>query len=237
MGRFVYGNVKISKTNWDVFLNLLIKTLLIDASNIDQFLKIILSYRPFVSNRSKQKISIILHRLIEEHLILNHSFEVSWALWIFKSFKIKCESDIIKKIFTSEDYISKLICLDIINAKLYRGRRPSITSLTRDLHSNDLMTDKWLFSYEAIKQGWLNPTRPIIDGNEYMKIMYEYDIKFYNGSNQIKTDFMISDRSTVHKTKLLEFEVDELVKSLNVTKPTSKENAGTKSEEATTAKY
>lgn len=189
--RFEYGNTRINNSEWDFFLNLLIKTLLIDPSNIDQFLRILLSYRPFLATKSKAKISDVLHRIIKEHLILNHSFEVSWALWILKTFNLKCESDLIQSVLRSEDYVSRLICLDIHNNNLIRNNTIRLQHYSSRLNTNDLFTEKWLYTYEAIVQNWLTPTRQIIQGHKYFEILRNQNVHFYDTTKQIDIKFEI----------------------------------------------
>ncbi len=190
--RFEYGNVRIKKNDWDFFLTLLIKSLLIDASNIDQFLRILLSYRLFLTSNSKIKISDILHRIIKEHLILNHSFEVSWALWVLKTFNLKCENNLIKSILRSEDYVSRLICLDINSRNLIKSNTISLKHYSSRLNTNDLFTEKWLYTYESIAQNWLTPTRHIINGHKYFELLKNHSIKFYDTNKQIETRFELN---------------------------------------------
>lgn len=190
--RFEYGNTRIKNSDWDFFLNLIIKTLLIDSSNIDQFLRILLSYQPFLTPKSKNKISDILHRIIKEHLILNHSFEVSWALWILKSLSLKCENNLIRSVLQSEDYISRLICLDIHSRRLINKNTISLSPLASRLITDDLLSEKWLYTYEAIVQNWLTPTRNIIQGHKYFELLRNQNVKFYDTTRQIDTHFLIN---------------------------------------------
>jgi uncharacterized LabA/DUF88 family protein len=189
--RFEYGNTRIKNPDWDFFLNLIIKTLLIDSSNIDQFLKILLSYQTFLTTRSKNKISDILHRIIKEHLTLNHSFEVSWALWILKTLSLKCENDLIKSVLQSEDYVSRLICLDIHSRKLIKNSTISLSPIASKLKTDDLFSEKWLYTYEAMVQNWLTPTRHIIQGHKYFELLKNQNVKFYDTTKQIDTHFEI----------------------------------------------
>lgn len=191
--RFEYGNTIIKNPDWDFFLNLLIKTLLIDSSNIDQFLRIILSYRDFLTTKSRNKISDILHRIIAEHLILNHSFEVSWALWILKTLKLKCENSIIKSVLRSEDYVSRLICLDIHSRNLIKNNNISLNYYSSRLNTDDLFSEKWLYTYEAIVQNWLIPKRQIIQGHKYFELLKNQGVRFYDSNRQIDTKFNFDD--------------------------------------------
>lgn len=196
--RFQFGNVKVNRKHFDIFLTFLLQLLLFDPSNIDQIFKILLSYEYYLNKKRKEKIEFVLNQIIEEHSILNHSFEVSWALWFYKSFKIKCHRDFLTLILKSNDSISKLICLDIINSNLYYGRKPALANLTNSLNSNSLFNEDWLIAYEAYRKNWLNfGTRNIIDTNEFFDILNYFNINFYDSSKQVNTSFSVSPPSEI----------------------------------------
>jgi hypothetical protein len=191
--RFEYGNVKIKRNHFDIFLTFLLQLLLFDPSNIDQIFKILLSYDYYLNKKRKEKIEIVLNQIIEEHSILNHSFEVSWALWCYKSFRIKCHRDFLTLVLESSDNISKLIVLDIIDSKLFKGRKPALAKLTKSLNSTSLFNEDWLIAYEAYRKGWLNfGAIKILDLNEFFDILNYYDVIFYDSSKQIDSNFSVS---------------------------------------------
>lgn len=206
---FEYGNVIIKKDNWNLFLDLLLKVVNSDGSIINKFFKIILSYEVYISKSSKTKIGKTLSRVIKEHLQLTHSFEVSWALWILKSLGIKCDKELIIDVINSEDYISRIICLDIINENLVSGKLSIKTKLLESVSSDDLTTEKWLYTYEAISQGWINPTKKIIESNKYFSLLYNYKVNFYNKNNQIGTNFKV-----ISEIDEPPFDTDELYDNL-----------------------
>lgn len=191
--RFEYGNVKVNRKHFDIFLTFLLQLLLFDPSNIDQIFKILLSYKYYLNKKRKEKIEIVLNQIIEEHSILNHSFEVSWALWFYKSFRIKCNRDFLSLVLQSSDNISKLICLDIINSKLFYGRKPALSNLKNSLNSNSLFNEDWLIAYEAYRKKWLNfGTKKILDLNEFFEILDYYDVSFYDTTKQVSLNFTVT---------------------------------------------
>lgn len=184
---FKSGDVAIIKEDWQLFLSFLLQTLIIDSSTIDLIFEIILIYEVYLDNKSKLKIKNVLEEIIKEHLILNHSFEVSWALWILYSFNIKCETSIIEMVFESKDSFSKLICLDIVKKKLYEGKIPKTTTVKKQIETSSSLGENWLLIYETIKQNWINfdvNDETILD-NDYFNIMLNYDVSFYNNENQV----------------------------------------------------
>lgn len=224
-GIFEYGNIIIKKENWDFFLSLLLQVLLTDPSSINQFFKIILSYEVYIDLKSKEKIGDVLKTLINEHLSLNHSFEVSWALWIFKSLKIKCPSEIIYKVLKSNDAISKTICLDIINSKLIFGKKINVS--TSSITSSQLYDENWLYLYEGNIKKWLDfKGRNILHDNEFMKIMFDYKVSFYNPKNQIETDFKIKP---LNKKKTI-FDIEDLLDIITIETKSKKQKNQSKSD-------
>lgn len=198
LGRFEYGYTRVNKISWAVFLSFLLKTLLIDPSNIDQIFKIIISYKEFLNKKSKEKISAVIQTIINDHVNLNHSFEVSWSLWILKSLKIKCPSNILTSVLKTNDSISKIVCLDLINSSLYVGRKPGLSILASTINGSQLFTNEWLLSYESYIKGWLDfKGRNILEKNKFMHILHDYGVSFYNPNNQIATNFIEGEEVSV----------------------------------------
>ncbi|WP_435263035.1 RNA-directed DNA polymerase [Tenacibaculum sp. nBUS_03] len=186
--RFKVGDVEIKNKEWGIFLNFLLQTLIIDTSVIALIFEIILIYEVFLDNKSKLKIKNVLTTIVKEHIILNHSFEVSWCLWIFISFKIKCDKQVLELVLESKDSISKILCLDLINKNLYDGRKPKIKLIKDQLQTSNSTGENWLLIYEAIKNNWLNfEDDKTILNNEFLEILITLNISFYNSENQIKT--------------------------------------------------
>lgn len=185
--RFKSGDVEIKKEDWHLFLSFLLQTLIIDSSTIDLIFEIILIYEVYLDNKSKLKIKNVLKEIIKEHLILNHSFEVSWAFWILYSFKIKCETSIIEMVLESKDSFSKLICLDIIKNKLFEGKPPKIVQIKKQIENSSTLGENWLLIYETVKQKWItfDDSDEIILDNDYFNIMLNYEVSFYNNEKQV----------------------------------------------------
>lgn len=197
LGRFEYGRVKISRKNWDFFLNFLLKTILLDSSTLSQVFKIILSYEKYLNSKGKEKIGNVLSTVIKDNVELNHSFEVSWSLWVFKSLEIKIEVSLLRQILKSGDVTSILVSLDIINSKLYFGGTPGVSHLNNSLTGLNLFESNWLLVYEAYVKKWLNfKNKNVLDSNTFLKFCNEYEVEFYNSKNQIKPHFKIGEPST-----------------------------------------
>ncbi|REE78873.1 reverse transcriptase (RNA-dependent DNA polymerase) [Lutibacter oceani] len=185
--RFKKGEVEIKEGEWEIFLSFLLQTLIIDTSIIALIFEIILIYQVYLNNKSKYKIKNVLTNIIKEHIILNHSFEVTWSLWLFISFEIECDKQVLELVLESKDSISKILCLDLINKNLYKGRKPQLKRIKEELKTVSSFGDNWLLIYETIKQNWLDfEDDKTIMNNEYFEILKDLDISFYNNTNQIQ---------------------------------------------------
>lgn len=193
--QFRSGETVIQKENWDIFLSFVLQTLIIDSSTIDLIFEIIFIYKVYLDNISKKKIKKVLISIIEEHLILNHSFEVSWSLWAFITFRINCPKQLVESILNSRDSFSKLICLHLIEESLYEGNKPNVDRLKKQIENSSTLGENWLLIYETIVKKWLVFDNPVnILNNEYFEIMKDYDVSFYETEKQVRPKIsMVSD--------------------------------------------
>ena len=191
--RFESGKTKIKKEDIDVFISLLLQTLYLDTSNIDKIFKIILIYKNFLNSKQLKKIKKLLDKLIPEHLNLNHSFEVAWGLWYFKSLEINPENTLLQDVFNSEDQISILIAIDIIKSKSINKKNFDFIKLENKLTNENLFSKYWLLCYEIEIKNWLNISTNIIDSHEFFKILKYYNIDFYDTEVQVKTSFIATE--------------------------------------------
>ena len=185
--RFKSNETIIQKDNWDIFLSFLLQTLIIDSSTIDLIFEIIFIYKVYLDNISKRKIKNVLTSIIEEHLVLNHSFEVSWSIWAFITFRINCPKKAVESILESKDSFSKLLCLHLIEETLYDGRKPSTKKLKKHIEDSSSLGENWLLIYETVIKKWIefDDIDKVLD-NEYFEILKDYDVSFYDIDKQVR---------------------------------------------------
>jgi hypothetical protein len=88
--------ISIEKENWELFESLIYKISLIEPSVLPDTARILATYEKRVS---KRKLAKVIKEIIKTSLTKGHSFEVSWALWIAKTFELKLKNDLAKQIF------------------------------------------------------------------------------------------------------------------------------------------
>lgn len=184
---FIAGEIVIQKENWNTFLTFLLQTLIIDSSTINLIFEIIFIYKIYLDNISRKKIKNILISIIEEHLVLNHSFEVSWSIWTFISFRINCPKQVVESILDSKDSFSKLLCLHLIEEALYEGRKPNVNKLKNHIQNSSTFGENWLLIYETVVKEWISfdDIEKVLD-NEYFELMKQYDVTFYDLEKQVR---------------------------------------------------
>ncbi|WP_305952106.1 RNA-directed DNA polymerase [Emticicia oligotrophica] len=183
---FEYCSTKIPKNTWKIFEDLLFKTALIEPSILDIVTRVLLTYKSYLDLSSKEKLKNVINKIINEHSPVNHNFEVSWALWLAKTFEITIDEISANNIIRTKDSISNLILLDLINNTALVIGTPSINDLEVDLKDDILFSENWLLAYEGVKKGWLNPANPnLLDDNLFFKLLKDKNIEFYDATNQI----------------------------------------------------
>lgn len=185
---FEFSTVKIPKESWKIFEDLLIKTALIEPATLDIITRILLTYKSFFDSLSLEKLTKLVNVIINEHCSVNHNFEISWALWIARTFEIKISEQSANKIIETRDSISNLILLDLINNTTLVEGLPNINELEAELLDDILFSENWLLAYEGVKKGWLVPAEPdLLENNLFFKLLKDNNIEFYKTTNQLIT--------------------------------------------------
>ncbi len=184
---FEFSTVVIQKKSWKVFEGLLIKTALIEPAILDILTRIFITYRSYLDVDSKEKLKRLINATIKEHCPVRHNFEMAWALWIAKTFKIEIEEQSANYIINTRDSISNLILLDLINNSTLVIGHPRVSDIEAELKDDILMSENWLLAYEGVKKGWLTPVEAnLLDNNLFFKILKDKNIEFYKQTKQLK---------------------------------------------------
>lgn len=179
------SDVYIDKPDWTLYESLILKSMISEPSVLPIATEILISYKVKRFPLNMIKIKNTLYEIISYHSKYNHSHEVTWALWLCKSLKIKVNNSIAKEISKMEDSVVALVALDLLNNKL-------INKLDTDLWlqymtPDELYSNHWLLAYEALKKGWLIPrkNKNYINNDPFFKLLKENDIEFYDSTRQV----------------------------------------------------
>lgn len=170
-------NIPLFDESWELYQSLVLKVGLTEPVTLDDVALILLSHKNKVSIK---KVKSVVESIIKEHTPKGHNFEVSWALWICKSFGFKLPDSVAKLVFASQDVASILIALDLKKSEQINST-VSTASIEIELTPDSLMSEKWLLAYEAIQKKWVKiPTKNPIDTNEYFAILKKHSVTFYD---------------------------------------------------------
>jgi len=170
----------IEKENWELYESLIFKMALSEPAILPDLTKILVTYRNFVS---KRKLASLIKELLTIHITKGHSFEVSWTLWIAKTFSVKIAKKMADSIFASNDFVSILIALDLKANKLISS---NTSNLIKELELASFKDERWLFVYEAIFKKWLRPTKSdLLLKSKYFMTLKKLNVSFYDPNRQV----------------------------------------------------
>ena len=192
-----YGLRKISKTkikhdNWEIYEAFILQSILFAPNALVVATEILLTYSKIEYNLHKERISLTINSLILRHSILNHSHEVSWALWLSKMLNIKIEQNTVKAISELEDSVVALVALDLYHncnviTDIFEFEKWK-SIVTPSGNNNNLYSQNWLLCYEAsIKEFFPDVNQSeYIDNNQFFSTLKTNNITFYENNNQVQ---------------------------------------------------
>ena len=123
-------------------------------------------------------ISGTINRLIMRHESSGFSSDVSWALAFCLAQNLQLDAKAGKVLSTFDDGFIALQALHMYSAGLLPKGSTS-TGISKLLKNCDLDRENWLFSYEALRQGFLTDSQPAVAGNPLFSEMHKYKVTFY----------------------------------------------------------
>jgi hypothetical protein len=199
-----YKKFKISHANWSLYESLLYSLVVAEGAILPDFLSVLLQNQKAVN---RKKLESVLHTLLNQHVNRGNHFEVSWCLWIAKSFKIRIPKPISEFILDSKDIISILILLDLKDNKL-TASTISISKILPEFTQDGLINEFWLLVYEASHKGWVRSSA--LNTIQFFNQMSLNGISFYDSNRQIVIENPnIKRYATLFKTKVAKKDEEE----------------------------
>lgn len=183
----------LSDNNFSLIENMLLKTMVAEPSTIKEVFRILYTYR---SKVKIHKIEKVIFDFIKYNCPRGNDYELSWALWIIKSFKIKVPAQTASLLSKSVDSISILIVLDLLNDGLIEKSEINLSEWTTKLEEQSLIDENWLLAYECSIKNWLGKDFNYIEKVPYFKILKKNKISFYDSTRQIEPIFATSSVDT-----------------------------------------
>ncbi|SAL22557.1 Reverse transcriptase (RNA-dependent DNA polymerase) [Caballeronia peredens] len=173
------AKIKVLKENWDIYLSFLLRIGQEHGNCLDSIVKIVCTY---VSARYPILDSIhrIIDRLLIEHALYNHHFEVSWLLWLALSLNIRLSQNASNLIFRIENDICAILALHMRQRRL-AGSSKEVAAWLGSISSSDLLSNHWLLIYESsLRDSWSIPgAKSAVDGDPLFSRMRDKGVSFY----------------------------------------------------------
>lgn len=175
-------NYRIYTNNWKLFQSLILKCTLLDPRTIKYVIRILLANTKNVENKN---IESVTEQLFDYHIFKSHSYEITWTLWLAKTFNIKINEENATNILNSNDVIPIIVALDLKHKGLIDSKIDT-SHLIEGLTKESLLEEKWLLTYESIIKGWLKPKdTTLLDKDPYFKILKNNGVIFYDDTKQL----------------------------------------------------
>ncbi|AVH65505.1 RNA-directed DNA polymerase [Nostoc sp. 'Peltigera membranacea cyanobiont' N6] len=178
----------ILEKNWKLCESFILQSIIAAPNALIVATEILLKYSEKYQ-LNLEKISETIHLILLQHSELNHSHEISWALWLSKTLSIPIKEEVAKKISHLEDSIVALITLDLNSSNLIEGKIDF--SLWQSILTIDhLYSSNWLLCYEANIKGYFpqTPQNNYIENDDFFAVLKQNNVSFYDGSKQIKLE-------------------------------------------------
>nr|WP_275441580.1 RNA-directed DNA polymerase [Brevibacillus laterosporus] len=175
----------ISRTNWHIYESLILKSMIVEASTLKIALEILLSYELHDYPLNRTNITETITDIILYHAPFNHSYEISWALWISKSLNIPLDMRVAHAVSQINNSFVALIALDLSNSGLISGLNTS--NWQTYLNVANMYQEQWLLNYEAQVKGWLTGGRTPFSSGSLFSDLQSNSVEFYDSTLQVPT--------------------------------------------------
>lgn len=175
--------ILLSDTNFALLETMLLKTMIAEPSTIKEVFRVLFTN---ITKIRVKKIERVLIDFILYHCPRKNDYELSWALWIAKTFKINIPTAASKQLSTTNNPISILIILDLVNDGLIEKAELDLTNWLSKLEDQYLLDENWLLAYEVALKKWIGTDYAYINKVPYFKQLLKHKISFYDPNRQIK---------------------------------------------------
>lgn len=193
-----YGLRKISKIrikpdNWELYEGFILQSILAAPNALVIATEILFTYSKIEDYKLNEKrISLTINSLILRHSVLNHSHEVSWALWLSKTLNIPIEEKTVKAISELEDSVVAIVALDLYqNCGLIKDKfefKKWESIVTNNITNKNLNSKNWLLCYESSIKGFFPHINQsvYIESDQFFYALKSNNVTFYENKHQVQ---------------------------------------------------
>ncbi|RPE03285.1 RNA-directed DNA polymerase [Paenibacillus polymyxa] len=179
------ADLQVKVSSWEIYESLLYNAMVVEPSILSTATEILLGYKMAKYPIDEKKLKETLFEIILYHIPSGHTHEISWALWICKTFKFKVPVKLVKELVKLDDCIISLMLLDL--RSMNKISNLDVSKWNGLLMKENLYTTHWLLVYESMLKGWLSPEdgQNFLLEDRFFKYLFEKNISFYDENNQV----------------------------------------------------
>lgn len=184
-GLSILGYQNCSTGNWYLLQSLLNQVMKGEPSTIPQVFNNYLKYKNLGYQVDLASLSDTLFEIIKWQSTMGNYYEVAYSLWFLIYFNIDIPSNVVKILEKIENSLIALLTLDAKSKTLIQNLNKTVWQQIVD-DSLELYGKNWLLAYEAVKKGWLIPTRTNhVNQDPFFSILMKNDVEFYDSNSLI----------------------------------------------------
>jgi hypothetical protein len=189
------SRLTIEKSNWTLYENLLLQCAMSDPSTISYIVDEFWKYKKADYSLGLTHIQDVMSTLISLHAPLNHSSEVTWALWTQIVLGLPIAEFAAKQALKMSDPIVAILLLDARSKSLIKSTI-NVNQYQSLMSNNDLFSDQWLLSYEANVKHWLPSvgSQDHVASDRCFNFLKSNSVSFYDDKWVVKNKPTITQR-------------------------------------------
>jgi hypothetical protein len=174
---------EISKDSWPLYESLLLESLVAEPSLAPTLAPLLIQHSEKEYPIDLTKLKEVLGDMACYHARFKQGFEVAWALWIGKLFKIDFPDQVWADVSTIDDCVVAMLSLDLSASS---GHAVDTSVWKQHMNAEHLYSENWLLAYEAFMKGWL----PSADGTDYVAAddffgkLANWNVTFYDPNTE-----------------------------------------------------
>lgn len=185
--------VRIEKENWAFFEALIYRLGFADTGSLQFIAKLLISYKSFVN---KTRLKDFCSQLVIRNYENKNDYELTWALWLLKEFKLQPTKKIFELALKSQSVTASIIALDLLTGNPFI-KTFDYTIVERLITTESLNTRNWLICYETIFHDWLGLAPSIVSDHFFFNILRTNNVHFYDSTRTLEP--FKTDRSYLKK--------------------------------------
>lgn len=188
--------IKIDNSNFELFECLVLQSIQAEPKVIRNVLSLLLQNQNEGRVLNRDRIKETLDVFLEYHSDLENIYEISWALWICKSFEIIINEKNALKITTIDNSIVALVTLDLYHSGLLPAG-VGFALWESQMNSSSLYSENWLLAFEAYIKNWLPRPSDYVERDDFFKELFENRVEFYDELRQADFNRIVVENTGV----------------------------------------